>query len=257
MHEPPTFLGARRPETERQIIPSTWSANGVGVFGEMKPGLTYRAYVIESLRAADFEASGLREGRQGGAEARFEDLGGVARADYARQGVTVGGSVFYGGTGQNEALPSGATFTAATTIYEAHAEVRRSGARLRALVAGANVDDAAQVNELRGLTGNGGGESVGSSQWGWYVEGGYELLSRLRPESKLELVPYVRYEALDTQSDVPAGYIKNAATSRQITTAGVAFYPHPQVVTKADYQWLRNDAKTGTDQWNVLVGFMF
>jgi hypothetical protein len=33
VHEPPAFLGARRPETERQIIPSTWREGGVGVFG--------------------------------------------------------------------------------------------------------------------------------------------------------------------------------------------------------------------------------
>ena len=34
LHEPPTFLGSERPETERQIIPSTWREVGLGVFGE-------------------------------------------------------------------------------------------------------------------------------------------------------------------------------------------------------------------------------
>src|SRR5262245_27577147 len=110
LHEPPVFLGARRPETEQHIVPSTWRAAGFGAFGEPTPGLSYRAYVIESLRAAadpgsgvdGFNASGLRGGRQNGSEAVFADIAGVVRADYSRSGVGVGGSVFYGNAGQNE-----------------------------------------------------------------------------------------------------------------------------------------------------------
>src|SRR5262249_57261922 len=34
LHEPTTFLGARRPEGEPQIIPSTWRELGLGVYGQ-------------------------------------------------------------------------------------------------------------------------------------------------------------------------------------------------------------------------------
>ena len=33
MHEPPTYLGALRPETERRILPTTWREVGLGLFG--------------------------------------------------------------------------------------------------------------------------------------------------------------------------------------------------------------------------------
>jgi hypothetical protein len=56
---------------------------------------------------------------------------------------------------------------------------------------------------------------------------------------------------------VPSGFVSDGANADQIATAGFAFYPHPQVVLKADYQWLRNDSKTGTNQWNGVLGFLF
>src|SRR5919107_2987879 len=72
VHEPPAFLGARRPETERQIIPSTWRESGVGVFGGAGP-FSYRAYLVNGFNAAGFSADGIRGGRQNGAEADAEN----------------------------------------------------------------------------------------------------------------------------------------------------------------------------------------
>lgn len=261
LHEPPVFLGARRPEIERHIIPSTWRANGIGVFGEAAPGWSYRAYVMESLRSAGgtgenagYDAGGLRDGRQNGSEARFEDMAGVARAEYAARGFGAGASVFYGRTAQGAKTPAGRSIDAATSIWEGHLQVQRSGLRLRGLVTGAQVGDVAGLNEIRGFTGD---ESIGSTLLGWYVEGGYELWSRLHPDSRFELVPYCRIEGLDTQRTVPVGYSRNAANDRTVVTAGAAFYPHAQVVVKADYEWNSNDADTGVDRWNAAIGFLF
>jgi hypothetical protein len=92
IHEPPTFLGALRPETEQVVVPSTWSEVGLGVFGET-PALSYRAYLMSGFDATGFEAEeGLREGRQGGAEAAAQIFGGVGRL------VDTGGPGFLLGT---------------------------------------------------------------------------------------------------------------------------------------------------------------
>jgi hypothetical protein len=165
--------------------------------------------------------------------------------------------VFHGNTSQGLRTPAGRNFSGATTIYEGHVDAHARGVRFRALVAGAAVGDAEAINEARNLMGNGGGASVGSRLFGFYLEAGYDLLSRLRPDSRFELVPYVRHEDLDTQSEVPAGYSESAANADRVTTAGAAFYPHPQVVVKADYQWHRDDARTGTNQWNAALGYLF
>jgi uncharacterized small protein (DUF1192 family) len=52
-HEPTSYPGARRPDVELRIIPSTWREMGIGAYGEAGP-VTWRAYVVTSLDASGF-----------------------------------------------------------------------------------------------------------------------------------------------------------------------------------------------------------
>ena len=63
IHEPPFFFGVNRPDVERNIIPSTWRENGVGLFGSWDDLVHYKLYVVNGLNAAGFTSSGLRGGR--------------------------------------------------------------------------------------------------------------------------------------------------------------------------------------------------
>lgn len=254
LHEPPTFLGTERPETERQIIPSTWRETGVGVFGGVGD-VNYRAYLITGLRADGFAAGGLRDGRQQGSESIAENLGVVGRLDYgAALGVTVGASAYIGNSGQGAELPSqpGQTLSARTFIGEAHGEYKARGFDVRALVALATVDDAALVNEVRGASGS---ASVGERLVGGYVQAGYDVLRGRSTEQ--QLVPYVRYEQLSTQDEVPDGFVRDPATDRRIVSLGLSWKPLPNIAVKGDYQIHRNDADTGVDQVNVNIGYLF
>jgi len=262
MHEPPTFLGARRPETEQRILPTTWRENGVGIFGATGP-LTYRAYVVTgfdaigggSSDATGFSAAGLRGGRQKGARALAETWAGVGRVDLLPiPGVVAGVSAYYGkaGQGAENPLAPGTTIGASTFIGEVHAEYRAGGVWLRALGAVSTVENVVEINAARGLT---GAESVGERLWGWYAEAGYNVLRHARTTQ--ELLPYVRYEALDTQARVPAGYAANPANAQTIVAVGAAWKPIGQVVLKGDYQIRRNDASTGVNQLSVTLGYLF
>jgi hypothetical protein len=247
-HEPTAFLGARRPLVEQRIIPSTWSDLGGGIFGEV--GRTsYRAYIVTGLDSQFFgPEEGIREGRQAGGEAIAEDLAFVARADFPPiEGTMLGGSFYTGNSGQ------AADFNARVTLGEVHADARFRGVSLRALVARGTLGDAARVNDANGLAGE---ESVGKSFGGWYVEGGYDV-SALLPRQDLSLTPYARYERLDTQRRVPAGFLRNPANDQSIFTIGLAFKPIPQTVIKVDWQNVENEAKTGQDQWNIALGYIF
>ena len=75
--------------------------------------------------------------------------------------------------------------------------------------------------------------------------------------SRWSVTPFVRYEALDTQDRVPAGYERDPGNNRRSWTAGIGVKPLPQVVLKADYQWLSNGAKTGRNQLNLGLGYLF
>ena len=97
VHEPPFFLGVRRPETERRILPATWREMGVGVFGQLGEEVEYRAYVVNGFNAAGFSASGIRGGRQNGNRALAEDFALVGRVDWTPwHGVLLGASAYVG-----------------------------------------------------------------------------------------------------------------------------------------------------------------
>jgi cell division protein FtsB len=246
-HEPTAYFGARRPEVERRIIPTTWSEIGAGVFGDVGR-LSYRSYVVTGLNSGAFEAIGIREGRQGGAEALAKDWAVTARADFhPLEGTLLGGAIYSGNSGQ------GRGFSGRVTLGDLHAEARLRGASARALWARGTIGDAAAINRANGLVGD---ESIGSSFAGWYIEGGYDLAS-LFPRGDSSLSPYARYERFDTQRTVPFGYERNHENSGRIFTLGVAFKPIPQTVIKVDWQNVNNRAGTGVDQFNVALGYIF
>lgn len=252
LHEPTTFLGARRPDIEQRIIPTTWRENGFGLFGEVGD-LSYRTYIVNGLKGEEFSASGLRGGRQKGSNALVEDFAWVGRVDYTpAPGFLVGGSAYVGGSDQGIEDPQGREIDLQTTIWEGHLEWRWRGLELRALATRAELDDVDRLNRTLGLT---GAASVGEELSGWYVQAGYDVLAAR--SSVRELIPYVRWEEFDTQDEVPAGFAANPATDVESLTLGVAFKPIDQVIVKADYQDYDNGAGTAVDQFNVALGYIF
>ena len=116
-----------------------------------------------------------------------------------------------------------------------------------------HVADAALINEANGFEGD---NSVGSRQEGWYLQGAFDLLT-LKSGSRAALFPFVRYEAYDTQARVPEGFGRNGENDARVLTLGLAFKPIEQLVIKTDWQRRRNAARTGVDQWNVALGYIF
>lgn len=254
MHEPTTYLPARRSATENAIIPTTWREMGAGVFGEHGP-ISWRAYAVNSIRGDRFTAGGVRGGRQKGANAQIEDIALTGRLDYEPfEGTTVGAAFYTGNTGQGNVV-NGRTVEGNLTIFDVHGEAQFRGATIRALWARATLDDVQQLNVLAGnLTGN---RSIGEELGGWYVEAGYDVSALLPRFGESSLTPYFRYEQLDTQRSVPLGFTRNPASEQTIFTIGLQFRPVPQTVIKTDYQNGENEAGTGLNQWNIGIGYIF
>lgn len=251
LHEPPLFLGARRPDVERNLLPTTWRENGFGLFGDLGP-FTFRTYVVNGLEAEGFSSSGIRGGRQKGSEAVAEDFAWVGRIDYTgRPGLLAGVSAYVGDSGQSLADAAGA-IGARTTLIEGHLEWKHRGFELRALGVRGEIDDVARLNDALGLT---GGSSIGEELEGGYLQLGYDVLANRA--GRHALIPYVRWEVFDTQKKVPAGFARNPARDVELLTVGLAFKPLEQLVVKADYQDYENGADTGVDQINVAIGYLF
>ena len=252
LHEPPLFLGARRPDIESRIIPSTWRENGLGVFGEVG-GFEYRTYLVNGLKGEKFSSSGLRGGRQKGSDALAESIAWVGRLDYtARPGLLVGASAYVGDSGQGITDPAGREIGLGTTIVEAHVDWKHRGFQFRALGVQAELDDVSRLNDTLGLSGSG---SVGETLEGYYVEVGYDLFANRGGDSAL--IPYARWETYDTQAEVPAGFSRNPARDVESLTLGLAYQPIDPLVFKIDYQDYDNGAGTGLDQFNAAIGYIF
>lgn len=248
-HEPNVFLGAHRPFTETRIIPSTWTENGFGVAGRAGM-LDYRAYLLTGLNAAGFSAEGLEESRQHGSNAKIHPAF-VARADVTPvPGVMFGGSIYTGESGffPGEDIERVGDPSFRTVIGELHGQYRANGWDLRALYAHSSIDNALRLNQLLGLE---GADAIGKSMAGGYLQAGYDVLSRR--SKNVSLIPYARFEKLNTQSEVPPGFLKNPANDFSVWTFGAELKPIPNIVIKADYQ----NSDEAADQFNIAMGYSF
>jgi len=94
--------------------------------------------------------------------------------------------------------------------------------------------------------------------FGFYVETAYDVLPLLLPETTQSLAPFFRYELVDTQDDVPRGYVRVPGSDMQIYQVGLSYKPHPQVVLKLDYRNFNNgNVNPKPDELNLGAGFIF
>lgn len=245
LHEPTTWLGTRRPETETLLIPSTWRQNGIGIFGDLG-SFTYRSYLTTSLDSTDFTSGGLRGGRQKGGYEKANDWSGVFRFDYVGiPGSMVGGSVVRGDTGNNQVGAPDVMMT----LAEAHIDWKFRGFDFRALASRAWLGNVAELNTALAKTGT---ASVGSRMWGAYLQVGYDLST----VGLLPFTPYVRIEGVDTQDAMATG-VRGGANRLNVWTAGLQYKPIDEIVLKADYQNYRRFDQSGVDQVNFALGYAF
>jgi len=252
IHEPLFYYGNHRPVVEQRIIPSTWREMGVGLFGAITPNLTYTAYVVNGLDAKGFSSDGIREGRGGGSNARAENFGYVARMDYDPNfipGLSIGGSAYVGNSGQNQTF-AGRKANVFTQLYEAHLQWKYRGLEFRTLGSWGHINNADVVSASVG-------EVVGSENFGWYTELGYDVLPLLFHDTTQYLAPFFRYERLNTVAKAPTGYDTDPTKDWQIYQVGLQYKPIPNVVLKADYRNFVAKQGSLADDFNLGFGFIF
>ena len=235
-HEPPAFNGVERPSFDRFIIPTTWSSDGIGIFGSISPALKYEIYAAGGLDGSRFNSlDGIREGR---IEERpsLNEPAFMGRLDYypfagrpAAWGQTlrIGASAYHSGLNNgNEGNNPGVAGN--LLILSGDFEYSISKFDFRGVIAHERIHGAKEI-----------GNGTASEIFGWYLEGAYHILPDGWKKGKLaksDAVVFARYENFDTQFRMPAGVAKDPAGHRTQWTAGVNLYPIPNLVVKADYQ---------------------
>jgi hypothetical protein len=259
-HEPTSFNSVERPSFDKYIIPSTWSSDGIGIFGALSDDVTYEAYVVGSLDGSGFSSKdGIRGGRMkerpGLHEPAFTGRIDYTAIDEVDESLRLGFSAYAGGLDNTNKSKNLTGVDADIRIYSADFNYSISKFDFLGAVAHTFIDGAENLNALDDTSG------VADEMFGWYLEGAYHYW----PDSwktglfaKTDATVFVRYDDYDTQYEMPSGLAATKAGDRNQITFGTAIKLTPNLVVKADYQI--SDDKTGDDlddMINLGIGFNF
>jgi len=210
-HDSPRNDLTNRPLVDRQIIPTTLSESGMGLYGTLYPGeaavVDYEVYLVNGFSAE--AAANLRDGRGSLKADNNEQKSLTGRLAYSPSlGVQVAGSFHVGAYDDAGDHVLG--------LYALDANVNRGPFEVRGEYAAATVDGA--EHERR---------------WGYYAQLGYhfgEGLIRAFPESIC--TASLRYDAIDL-----------GARDQQRVTLGLNWRPIEKTVVKLDYEFYESGAQ--------------
>jgi hypothetical protein len=227
-HEPTRFYGVERNSVERDIIPTTWFEAGAGAHGLLTENLRYEAYLHSGLKISAAKNYAVRGGRQKVAYANASDPAATLALNWSVPGLTLGGSLQH----QTDITQGVDPDAGSAWMGEAHADWRHGPFGLRVLYAEWS------------LEGDGPAAVGADRQYGWYVEPSYRISSQLGL--------FARYNEWDNL----AGQGTFASHKRHVDF-GVNWWPHEQVVVKADYQLQHNTDTKNQSGVNLGVGYEF
>lgn len=221
-HEPPTFYGVERNPVEKNIIPVTWWEGGAMLSGHYDSGISYDIALTSGLDGG----TSIRDGRQKTASASANNLAGTARIKYTGvRGLELAGTVQY----QDDMTQDSSDNIESATLVETHAIWSIADFTLTGLYARWDID------------GDGAATAQKDVQDGAYIEASYKF----NPKWGV----FVRQNQWDNGGTA-------TDTSKSQTDVGFNYWPHENVVVKADYQ-AQNDIAGDFDGFNLGIGYQF
>ena len=224
-HEPTLFTTVQRPNTSKNLIPSTWHENGVMVYGDIADNLSYKL--------GGFTAFDLNLGAGAGDKwLRNSRIGSFGNTDRQDLGLAVVGRLDY--TGINGLLVGASTYLDSNlNMFDIHLDYQKDAFRTYGVY----------TQTSRSSTAVGKPEKAK----GGFINVGYDLLSFTNSNDRMPL--FIQYESVAAQDKV-TGAASVAAIDT--TTVGINYFPHEQVVLKLDHAIY--DTKSIT---SVSMGFIF
>lgn len=243
-HEPTVFYSTERPELYREIIPSTWFEPGIGAFGKIVEGWDYQLMLstgmedfIPSQSGSGVDATGgFRNARPRLRQADESNLAYSGRLHFNGIPGLDASTSFY--VTEMQTFNRSQTWVALGDIEFAY-RVPRTGLELRGDFAYWQLDKPANLvanNDANTLN------NVGKAMYGWYVEAAYHFWPEAWREARgkeMDLVPFVRFTDIVTQTRMPGGSFKqdNGSANRSFLTTGLAYFLNANFVLKADYRF--------------------
>lgn len=272
-HEPVTFNGVERPVIDNKIAPSTWREVGVGLSGNILPlSMKYQLYLVNGPSGYDgtkglFKgADGLRGGRQKASKSYMSSPNFTGKIEYfGIKGLNVGLSGYFGNSQSklydklddaNTALKLKAdSSVVGISMLGADARYNYKGLELRGQFYYTTLTNTEQYNTFT-RTGTKLND-LGNSLMGYYIEAGYNVL-RFFEQSKMELVPFVRYQDYNLHNSVNANIAVNNTYIANIITTGLTLKLTKGAVAKVDMDFAKTNAAIArTITLNAGIGVTF
>ncbi len=223
-HEPTTFYGVERNPVEKNIIPTTWWEGGAMLSGQHSSGFSYDLALTSGLNGG----TDIRGGRQKTSQASADNLALTARVKYTGlAGLELSGTV----QAQDDMTQDSSDDINGATMVEAHARWNIADFTLTGLYARWDIDVDAAATQA---------DKNKDTQDGGYLEASYKI----NPAFGI----FVRQNEWDNGG--------TGDTSKSQTDIGFNYWPHENVVLKADYQ-AQNDAAGDFDGFNLGIGYQF
>ncbi len=228
-HEPNTFYGVERNQVEKNIIPTTWRAGGLGLNGRSGKGWSWDAVVTSGLLTSDQNKYKPRKGRQQISEAIAKNGAATGRLKWTGlPGLELAASFQY----QDDITQGKDPLAGSATLAETHAILERGAFGLRALYAQWSLD------------GDGPANLGADKQYGWYIEPSWRI--------NRAFGLFARYEQWDNAA--------NAVADNQYSQSmvGANYWLNEHVVFKFDIQDQKApDGAKELDGFNLGVGYQF
>lgn len=254
-HEPTRFYSVERPYMDNMIIPTTWQDAGAGIYGKLNMPWSprYRTYLVAGLNGEGFSADKpIRSARGRARETNTTGASWVGRLELTPfLGLDLGASGYYGSSGvKSSNLHRGQSDV---RLWEADAKFMKGPFELQARYATLSIGNAAFVTANNGTN----NDPVADRSTAWLGEGALHLGRWLFSAPERDLVPFVRYERINTQDEVATSLTRNPSFDRKILTAGLAFYPIEEIVLKADVEDWKIGTGNSDQRYNVGLGFVY
>ncbi len=271
-HEPTTFNGVERPVIDGYISPTTWREIGFGISGNILPAsLKYQAYVMNGFNGYDGSAkitgkTGFRNARQKGAESYMSSPNFTGKVEYfGIRGLNLGLSGYFGDTQStlfdgidkkdHVALATADSSVVGVSMFGLDARYHFRGIQLFGQFYYSGLTNSSQYNAFTAPT-DSTLNDVGSSMLGYYAEAGYNVLRSF--DSEKQLIPFVRYEFLNTHHSVDNSISLNPSYEKSIITTGLTLKLTPQAVVKTDLQFVKSRADNSfAKTFNAGISVMF
>ena len=248
-HEPINFFATSRPEGETTMLPCTWHATGLELFGQFGSGYSqfdYEAMVVAGLNANGFGRNNwVKGGKQGLFEKdNFTSPAYVGRLNYTGvPGLRLGASLYYchnAGANCDKLITYDDIGKIHVTIFSFDAQYQDRYVTARANFVQGNMTHANEVGKRNRLLSNKSGYSrltpIAERALTYRAEVGVNLSSIFSGARKFPVIyPFVQYEYYNPQEKSGGNDVMDKRCQVSKWTFGANWRPLPNLVVKADY----------------------